>query len=63
MFAVTYGSNVDVFDQFESSLSNKGETIAVLRPTHQGDVLVDKVNYESVKPWPQTRQMAAHHCN
>ncbi|HON07928.1 MAG TPA: lamin tail domain-containing protein, partial [Verrucomicrobiota bacterium] len=53
VFAATYGTNINVFDQFDGSLDNKGETITVLKPTDQGEVVVNKVRYESAKPWPQ----------
>lgn len=53
VFAATYGTNINVFDQFDGSLDNRGETITILKPTNQGEFVVDKVRYESVRPWPQ----------
>ncbi|MGC8830599.1 MAG: lamin tail domain-containing protein [Verrucomicrobiia bacterium] len=52
-FAINYGSDIIVFDQFDGSLNNNGEVITVVRPTPQGDRIVDRVRYESSLPWSQ----------
>lgn len=52
-FSLAYGSDVIVFDQFDGSLNNSGEVITILRPTPQGDSVVDRVKYESSLPWSQ----------
>jgi hypothetical protein len=53
-FAVTYGVAVPVMDVFTGNLQGDGETLTLIKTgaTPAQDVVVDKVRYESVLPWP-----------
>src|SRR5439155_26487241 len=48
-----YG-NVQVFAVFGGSLSTQGQTVALIKPTGSGDLLVNGVHYESSAPWKPT---------
>jgi hypothetical protein len=53
-FIASYGASIPVFDQFDGNLQADGETITLLIPgaTLEDDVVIDKVRYEAVLPWP-----------
>jgi len=53
-FVQAYGSSVLVFDQFNGNLQSEGETISLIKSgtTPEADVVIDRVRYESVRPWP-----------
>ena len=54
-FAAAYGTALPVFGQFSGNLAPDGETLTLFRPdpvlTNQ-EVVVDRVHYEAVTPWP-----------
>ena len=52
--AAAYGASLKVFDEFSGNLQAGGEAIALIQPgvTTSQDVIIDKVNYDSVAPWP-----------
>jgi hypothetical protein len=47
-----HGSSLAVFDVFTGSLQNNGETLTLLRPGTNGEVVVDQLRYDSEAPWP-----------
>ena len=53
-FIAAYGSTIPVFGQFAGNLQSGGETITLIKPgaTTAEDVVIDKVRYEGVLPWP-----------
>ena len=53
-FISTYGLSVPIFDTFSGGLQSDGETLTLIQPgaTPAQDLVVDKVRYESVAPWP-----------
>jgi hypothetical protein len=53
-FDTAYGPAVVVFDEFAGNLQADGETLTLFMPgmTNGPDIVVDKVRYESVPPWP-----------
>ena len=54
-FTNAYGTSIAVFDQFAGSLGATGDTLTLYMPgTPPGPdfVVVDKVKYENVAPWP-----------
>lgn len=53
-FALAYGANIPVFDEFSGSLSSSGELLQLVRPgaTPDLDTILNFVQYESVLPWP-----------
>jgi Lamin Tail Domain/CotH kinase protein len=53
-FTAAYGATIPVFDQFDGNLQSGGETITLIKPgaTPAEDVVIDKVRYEAVLPWP-----------
>ena len=55
-FGNAYGGGVAVFGQFTGSLQVDGETLTLIKPgaTPAQDLVVDKVRYEGVRPWPGT---------
>lgn len=56
-YAAAFGINAVVpFDEFGGNLQNDGETLTLLRPGTNAvaDVVVAKVKYENVQPWPVT---------
>ena len=54
-FAAAYGASPPPFDQYSGNLDPQGETLTLFRPdpaqTNQ-EVVVDRVRYEPVAPWP-----------
>lgn len=60
-FMTAYGSSIPVFDGFAGNLQSDGETISLLQPgpvTNQ-PIVVDRVRYEAVTPWPVITNGAA----
>lgn len=53
-FANTYGGDILVYDQFNGILRNEGEVLTLVKPASGGDIIVDRVRYESVLPWHQS---------
>lgn len=53
-FVQAYGPSVVVHDRFEGNLQSGGEIITLIKPgaTPEEDVVIDKVRYEGVRPWP-----------
>ncbi|HVV70609.1 MAG TPA: lamin tail domain-containing protein, partial [Verrucomicrobiae bacterium] len=53
-YAAAYGATTPLFDTFNGSLQNNGETLSLLQPglTVSNDVVVAKVRYGSAAPWP-----------
>jgi len=53
-FTAAYGSTIPVYDQFVGNLQSEGETITLLKPgaTPGEKIVIDKVRYEGVRPWP-----------
>ncbi len=54
-YAAAFGVNATVpFDEFNASLQNDGETLTLLRPgiTAGQEIVVARVKYEDVLPWP-----------
>lgn len=56
VFAATYNPLVPVFDTFNGNLQADGETLSLIKPgvAPDADLLVDRVRYEAVAPWPTT---------
>jgi hypothetical protein len=56
VFAATYSALVPVFDTFSGNLQLDGETLSLIKPgdTPELDLVVDRVRYETVAPWPTT---------
>ena len=52
VFAASYGGLVSVFDEFTGTLQTDGETLSLIQPGTNGDVVVDRVRYEPNAPWP-----------
>lgn len=52
VFARSYGGLVPAFGEFTGSLQKDGETLSLIQPTINGDVVVDRVRYEPDAPWP-----------
>jgi hypothetical protein len=50
-FDMAYGPSVRVFDQFTGGLQADGETLSLLKPGAPA-LVVDRVRYEAVAPWP-----------
>jgi hypothetical protein len=60
-FMNAYGPAVQVYDGFGGNLQSEGETISLLKPgsgTNQ-PMVVDRVRYEAVTPWPAITNGAA----
>ncbi|HZR17245.1 MAG TPA: lamin tail domain-containing protein, partial [Verrucomicrobiae bacterium] len=51
-FAAAYGATVPVFDTFGGVLQTNGETLSLLQPGTNGDLVIAKVRYSSSAPWP-----------
>ena len=53
-FTAAYGAGISVFDEFSGSLQSNGETLSLIKPgaTPAQDVVIDRVRYETVAPWP-----------
>src|SRR6185503_4001747 len=53
-FVTAHGSAIPVFDRFDGNLQANGETITLIKSgaTPDADVIIDKVRYEPVLPWP-----------
>jgi hypothetical protein len=51
-FVKVYGSRTLVFDEFAGRLRSGGETLTLLRPGPEEELVVNKVKYESAQPWP-----------
>jgi hypothetical protein len=53
-FAAVYGPLIPVFDEFDGQFQLDGETISLIKPgtTPVLDLVVDRVRYETVPPWP-----------
>lgn len=61
-FATAYGNALPIFDQFSGNLSPNGETLTLFRPdpAQPGqEVVVNRVRYEAVTPWPVITNGAA----
>ena len=56
VFASTYSALVPVFGTFTGSLQSDGETLSLIKPgaTPELDMVVDRIHYEAVPPWPTT---------
>jgi hypothetical protein len=52
VFAASYGGLVSVFDEFTGGLQMDGETLSLIQPGTNGDVVIDRVRYEPNAPWP-----------
>lgn len=60
-FMTAYGANIPVLDGFAGNLQSNGETISLLKPgpvTNQ-PIVVDRVRYEAIAPWPVITNGAA----
>lgn len=60
-FMTAFGPTVPVFDGFSGNLQSNGETLSLLKPgavTNQ-PIVVDRVRYESILPWPVVTPGAA----
>jgi hypothetical protein len=60
-FNTAYGSGITILDGFAGNLQSNGETLSLLKPglvTNQ-PVVVDRVRYEAVAPWPVITNGAA----
>jgi hypothetical protein len=53
-FGNAYGGALPVFDQFSGDLQLDGETLTLIKPgaTPAQDLVVDRVRYDGVLPWP-----------
>jgi hypothetical protein len=54
-YAATYSNSPAAFDQFTGNLDPDGETLTLFRPdpaVTNADLVVDRVRYEPVTPWP-----------
>jgi hypothetical protein len=53
-FSAAYGPALRVFGEYDGSLDNDGETLSLIQPgpTPAEDVVVDRVRYEAIAPWP-----------
>jgi hypothetical protein len=51
VFAASYGGLIPVFDEFPGALQTDGETLSLIQPGTNGDVVVDRVRYEPNAPW------------
>jgi hypothetical protein len=56
VFATTYNALIPVFGTFSGNLQSEGETLSLIKPglTPEQDLIVDRVRYEGVAPWPTT---------
>ena len=56
VFAATYGPLVPVSGVFDGNLQLLGETLSLIKPgtTPEQDLVVDRVRYEALPPWPTT---------
>lgn len=55
-FSTAHGPEIFVFDQYPGNLQADGETLTLFRPGAQPgqEIVVDRVRYEAVAPWPLT---------
>jgi hypothetical protein len=51
-FASAYGAATQVFDTYSGSLQTNGETLTLLQPAATNQLVVTKVKYGAVAPWP-----------
>ncbi|MFO1458442.1 MAG: lamin tail domain-containing protein [Verrucomicrobiota bacterium] len=53
-FALAYGATVPVFDEFDGSLDNGGETLRLVKPASGAlpEIVVSDVRYDDDPPWP-----------
>ena len=53
-FALAYGQNIPVFDQFTGSLNSGGEHLRLVKPgvTPDADLILNDVRYDNKLPWP-----------
>jgi hypothetical protein len=51
-YANAYGARTPVFDVFTGALQANGETLSLLQPAGETNVVVDRVRYEPNAPWP-----------
>lgn len=54
-FASAYGKTLPIFDVFDGQFDRNGETLTLFRPDPaqtNAEVVVDRVRYEAVAPWP-----------
>jgi hypothetical protein len=56
VFASVYNPLMPVFGTFNGNLQSDGETLSLIQPgaTPDLDVVVDRVRYEAIPPWPAT---------
>jgi len=54
LFSTAYGADIQAFDEFDGEVDIDGETLSLIKPgaTAQEDVIIDRVRYEPVQPWP-----------
>jgi hypothetical protein len=54
-FATAFGASAPLFDVYNGNLQTNGETLTLIKPaptTNDQDIVINKVRYESVPPWP-----------
>jgi hypothetical protein len=51
-FAGAYGATIPVFDTFAGTLQAGGESLSLVQPGTNGDLVVAQVRYASEIPWP-----------
>src|SRR6185436_1640124 len=54
-FQAAYGTNTLIAGVFDGKLDGNGETLSLVKEaltTNETDVVIDKVKYEVVPPWP-----------
>ncbi|HEX5218058.1 MAG TPA: lamin tail domain-containing protein [Verrucomicrobiae bacterium] len=60
-FMTAYGASIPVYDGFAGNLQSNGETVSLLKPgaATNSPLVVDRVRYEAVSPWPVITNGAA----
>lgn len=53
-FAAAYGATTPVFDLFNGSLQNDGETLTLIKPGATTNLVVARVRYSNTAPWPES---------
>ncbi|HEX7863108.1 MAG TPA: lamin tail domain-containing protein [Verrucomicrobiae bacterium] len=51
-FQSAYGAGVPVVGDWTGNLQAAGDTLSLIQPTAQGDVVIDKVTFSNAQPWP-----------
>jgi hypothetical protein len=61
VFAATYNALVPVFGTFDGNLQGNGETLSLIKPgvAPEPDLVVDRLRYEAIPPWPTTPMIQA----